>query len=82
MYRPLTVSVSAARLSLFGANHRLPYQRRIESRTCVSLIFIGSRLSGRKTSLISSYGTSAVEPQKSQRCPTRWGSKTDFRRTM
>ena len=29
-------------------------------------------------SLISSYGTRAVEPQKSHRCPTRSGSKTEM----
>ena len=41
------MSVSAAFLSLFGANHRLPYhQRRMLSRTCVSLILNGNKLSG------------------------------------
>ena len=49
-----TVSVRAASFSLFGANQRLPYQRRMASRTWFSLTFIGSRLSGRKASLTSS----------------------------
>ena len=56
----------------------LPYQRRMESRTWFSLILIGNRLSGRNASLISSYGTSAEEPQKSQRCPTRPASNTEM----
>src|SRR5215831_1321171 len=78
MYKPLTMSVRAARLSLLGANQRLPYQRRMESRTWVSETFMGRRLSGVKASLISLYGTSELEPQKSQRCPTRPGSKTEM----
>src|ERR1051325_3803206 len=48
------------------------------SRTCVSLTLNGNKLSGLNASLISSYGTSAAEPQKSQRCPTRSGSNTEM----
>ena len=74
----LTVSVSAFALSMFGASHCLPYQVRIRSRACDSAIFSGRSDSGRKASLTSSYGTSAAEPQKSQRRPTLSASKTEI----
>src|SRR4051812_5692992 len=74
---PLTVSTSARDLSAFGASHLLLYQRRICSRTLGSVTLNGSRLCGRIGDLISSYGTSAGDPQKSQRWPTRAGSNTD-----
>src|SRR5271156_6114518 len=48
------------------------------SRTWLSGSFIGSRLSGRNDSLISSYGTSDEDPQNEQRCPTRSGSNTEM----
>ncbi|HEV2040858.1 MAG TPA: hypothetical protein VGT81_12560 [Casimicrobiaceae bacterium] len=51
---PLTVSVSAVRLSLFGASHNLPYQARIPSRALSSVTLNGSRLSGRNASLVCS----------------------------
>ena len=44
---PLTVSVSAFALKLFGASHWRPYHARIRSRACDSEIFSGSSDSGR-----------------------------------
>src|SRR5882672_8753262 len=75
---PLTVSVIALSLNLFGASHCRPYQERIRSRACDSEIFSGSSDSGRNGSLTSSYGTSAVDPQKSQRRPATSRSKTEM----
>ena len=75
---PFTVSVSAFALSLFGASHCRPYHSRIRSRACDSEIFSGSNDSGRNGSLTSSYGTSAVDPQKSQRRPTTSASNTEI----
>jgi hypothetical protein len=49
----LTVSVNAARLSLFGASHNLPYQARMPSRALSSPIVNGNTLSGRNASLAS-----------------------------
>ena len=43
---PETRSVNAARFKRLGANQRLPYQARIDSRTVASLTTKGSRLSG------------------------------------
>src|SRR4249920_2503514 len=75
---PLTVSFIACSLYLFGASPCRPYQERIRSRACDSEIFSGSSDSGRDGSLTSSYGTSADEPQNSQRLPICWGSKTEI----
>src|SRR6185369_7085295 len=75
---PLTVSVSAFAFRLLGASHWRPYHWRIRSRACDSEIFSGSSDSGRNVSLTSSYGTSAVDPQKSQRRPTTSASKTEI----
>ena len=65
-------------LNRFGASHCRPYQARIRSRACDSEIFSGSSDSGRNGSLTSSYGTSADEPQNSQRLPICSGSKTEI----
>ena len=62
----------------FGASHCRPYHARIRSRACDSEILSGSSDSGRNASLTCSYGTSAVEPQKSQRWPILSGSKTEI----
>ena len=75
---PLTVSVSAFAWRLFGASHWWPYHVRIRSRASDSEILSGRSDSGRNGSLTSSYGTSAVDPQKSQRRPTTSVSKTEI----
>jgi hypothetical protein len=48
------------------------------SRTALSVILKGSKLSGLIGALICSYGTSWAEPQKLQRWATRVGSKTEM----
>ena len=70
--------MSARDLSLLGANQRLPYQRRMASRTCPSLTLNGSRLSGVMASPWSSCGTMDGEPQNSQRCAARVPTKTEI----
>src|SRR6185503_13621078 len=74
----LTVSVSARRMKLFGANHWRPYHDRISSRALVSVTLSGSSDSGRNASFTCSYGTSDDEPQNSHRCPTLSGEKTEM----
>lgn len=60
---PCSVSVSAAVLSVLGANQRLPYHWRMRSGSCPSLIWNGRMLCGVMASLRSSCATMAGEPQ-------------------
>src|SRR5207302_7254201 len=75
---PLTVSVSARRLSADGANHSLPYHARTRSRASPSASLNGNTPSGRNADFVSSYGTSCADPQNSQFCAWRAGSRTDI----
>src|SRR4029077_10079078 len=75
---PFTVSVRAAFFSRSGANQTPPYHLRTASRALLSLNLNGSRLSGLIGGLACSYGTSALDPQNSQRCATRSAGKTDI----
>ncbi|MNV71553.1 hypothetical protein D3C71_1645800 [compost metagenome] len=77
---PLSVSVSAAFLSLLGANQREPYHLRMASRIWPSLILNGRMLCGVIASLRSSCATMAGEPQKSQRWAVRPSTNTEIAR--
>src|SRR3569623_1255528 len=75
---PCNVSVSAADFRRLGANQREPYQARIRSRTCPSLILMGSRLCGVIASRCAVCSMIEGEPQNSQRCATRPSVKTEM----
>ena len=75
---PLSVSVSAAVLRRFGANQRVPYQARIESRTWPSLILNGNTLCGVIASPSDSCSMIDGEPQNSQRSATLPSTNTEI----